>query len=273
MTVAVFGLGIIGGIWAHHYEQDGLLGASWNRSPKPDAPRWQPDLLQAAAGCDFLHLVVADPPAVEAIIGRLVPVLTPAQTVIQSSTIDPVSSARFCGLVQATGAAYVEAPFTGSKPAAQERSTVFYLGGEAQALERVEPTLARLSKRRYQLPQPAHAAALKLSMNLQIAAVTEALAEGLTFARRAGLDDDIFFDALQSNVVCSGLVALKGPKLRTADWSPQFSVKHLLKDVKLALATPGVGELPGTRLMQQRLQLLVDGGRSEEDFAALLELL
>ncbi len=273
MTVAVFGLGIIGSLWAQHYETERLLGASWNRTAKPAAPRWQPDPVAAAQCSDVLHLVVADPPAVQSLLERIVPVLRPTQLVVQSSTIDPQSAERFCGMVRATGARYVEAPFTGSKPAAESRTLVYYLGGRAEDLDLAEPYLAHLSRKRLRLPEPRQAAALKLSMNLQIAMVTQSIVEGLSFARHAGLADETFFAALESNVVCSGLVGLKKDKLLAGDWSPQFSTKHLLKDVRLALGTPGAGELPGTSLMERRLALLAERGWSEQDFSALLELL
>jgi 3-hydroxyisobutyrate dehydrogenase-like beta-hydroxyacid dehydrogenase len=273
MKVAIFGLGIIGSIWAHHYEADGLLAAAWNRSPKPELPRWCSDALTAAKQGDVLQLVVADPPAVDQVLAAITPALGPGIIVVQSSTIDPVSAERFCARVRATGAAYVEAPFTGSKPAAEARATIYFLGGEAAALELAEQILSRISAKRFRVGTPSQAAALKLSMNLQIATVAQALAEGLTFAREAGVADDVFFDVLNHNVACSGLVALKGPKLRAGDWSAQFSVKHLLKDLRLALGASTARGLPATALLTEQLQRATDAGWADEDFTALFKLI
>ncbi len=273
MKVSVFGLGIIGSIWARHYEADGLLAAAWNRSPKPELPRWQADALVAAQQGEVLHLVVADPPAVGQVLEAITPALGPGKLVVQSSTIDPASAERFCAFVRATGAAYVEAPFTGSKPAAEQRATIYFLGGEVETIERLEPILSRVSKERFRVGTPKQAAGLKLSMNLQIATVTQALAEGLTFARGNGIADDVFFEVLGHNVACSGLVSLKGPKLRAADWSPQFSVKHLLKDLRLALGASTTGGLPATALLANQLQRATDAGWADEDFTALFKLL
>jgi 3-hydroxyisobutyrate dehydrogenase-like beta-hydroxyacid dehydrogenase len=273
MKIAVFGLGIIGGIWAKHYAADGVLSATWNRSAKPGAPHWHPDALSAALAGEVLQIVVADPPAVEAVLNAIVPALGPDKLVVQSSTIDPDSSRRFAALVRATGAGYVEGPFTGSQPAAEARQTIFYLGGEPSLIERVEPLLARVSGRRFRIGSEPQAAALKLAMNLQIATVMQALAEGLVFARRAGIEDQTFFDVLKSNVACSGLVDLKGPKLRGADFAAQFSIKHLLKDLRLARATPGGAELPATALLTQVLQAAAARGWEDQDFSALFKLL
>jgi len=273
MNVSVFGLGIIGSIWAQHYAADGLLAAAWNRSAKPGLPCWQPDALAAAHAGDILQLVVADPPAVSQVLEAIAPALGPTKVVVQSSTIDPSSARQFSERVQATGAVYVEAPFTGSRPAAEQRSTIYYLGGKLESIDLVEAVLSRVSKTRFRVGGPAQAAALKLSMNLQIATITQALVEGLTFARSAGIEDDLFFEVLSSNVACSGLVAMKGPKLRAADFAPQFSVKHLLKDLKLTLGATPSGKLPATQLLAEQLQRVADAGWAEEDFSALLKLM
>ncbi len=273
MKVSVFGLGIIGGIWARHYEAAGQLAAAWNRSPKPDTPKWQADIVAAAEAGELLHIVVADPPAVLATIEAMAPALGPGKIVVQSSTIDPASSDRCRAAVESKGARYVEAPFTGSKPAAEERKTVFFLGGDAGALDTVEPVLATVSAIRFRIGTNAQASALKLAMNLQIAGLMEALCEGLTFARRAGITDDKFFEVLGANVANSGLVKLKEPKLRAADFAPQFSVKHMGKDVRLAVETAGAESLPQTALVRDRLRSAEARGWGDEDFSAILKLL
>ncbi|HLP06561.1 MAG TPA: NAD(P)-dependent oxidoreductase [Opitutaceae bacterium] len=273
MKVSVFGLGIIGAIWARHYESAGLLAAAWNRSPKPETPRWQPDIVAAARAGEVLQIVVADPPAVAGLLDAIAPALGPGKIVVQSSTIDPASSERFRQLVEARGAEYVEAPFTGSKPAAEARKTVFYLGGAESVVAQVEPVLANLSEFRFRIGTNAQASALKLAMNLQIAGLMEALCEGITFARRAGIADDKFFEVIGCNVANSGLVKLKEPKVRAGDFAPQFSVKHMCKDLRLAVETAGEGVLPQTTLVRDRLREAEKRGWADEDFSALLKLL
>src|SRR5690606_234988 len=114
-----------------------------------------------------------------------------------------------------------------------------YLGGEPAAMEAAEPVLERISDARLPIGSCSQAASLKLAMNLQIAVQAKVLCESLSFARKAGIGDDTFFDALRKNAAWSGLTALKEPKLREADFSPQFSVKHMLKDMRLLLGVEG----------------------------------
>lgn len=272
-SIGVVGLGIIGGIWAGHYEEAGRLAGAWNRSAKPDFPRWKTSPYEVAKAADLVQIVVADPPAVRDVLASLRPALGPGKVVIQSSTIDPASSDEFYRTVTATGARYLEAPFTGSKPAAEQRQNVFYLGGDRALASELEPVLALVSSTRFHIGDHRQAASLKLAMNLNIAAQMQALAEALVFSRRAGIADDLFFEALRKNVAYSGLVPLKEPKLRAGDFSPQFSVKHLLKDLRLASRSNGCEDFPLLDTVRQQLAVAEREGLGEEDFSALLKLL
>lgn len=267
--VAVLGLGLIGSIWARHLHEAGLLAASWNRTAQPEAPKAVTSARAAAEAADTLILVVADPFAVSQILDDIEPVLAPHHLVIQSSTIGPADAAAFHARVTATGAGYLEAPFTGSKPAAESRKTVFYLGGDAATIARAEPVLAAFSALRIVCGAPEQAATIKLAMNLQIAAMTEGLCEALTLSRNAGIDDDTFFAAMKNNASWSGLAALKEPKLRAGDFSPQFSVKHLLKDLRLL--RNNAGPLPALDLMIERLESADRAGRREDDYSVILK--
>jgi 3-hydroxyisobutyrate dehydrogenase len=272
-TIGVIGLGIIGGTWARHYEAAGVLRGAWNRTPQTGFPQWKDSPLEVAAAADVVQIVVSDPPAVRGLIERILPALDASRTLVQSSTIDPASSLEFQRRVTGRGARYLEAPFTGSKPAAEQRQTVFYLGGDPGLAAELEPLLGLVSQARLIIGTPAQAAALKLAMNLNIAAQMEGLVEALTLARRAGVTDDSFFQALSRNASYSGLVKLKEPKLRAGEFSPQFSVKHMLKDMRLASAMGPSGSLPTLDVLCSRLDAAAKAGHADEDFASLIKLL
>ena len=271
--VAVLGLGIIGSIWARHYQAEGILAAAWNRSPKTGLPFEQSSLEDCAKKASVLHICVYDADSVRGVIEQLLPHLNSGHTIIQSSTIDGVSAAEFAKMVDATGAGYLEAPFTGSKPAAEERKTIFFLGGERAVIETTEPTLAIISAKRFHLGTPNQACAVKLAMNLQIAGISQALCESISMSRAAGIDDDQFFEVMKANVSWSGVSALKEPKLRSEDFSPQFSVKNLHKDMRLARQQNGVSKRPLLDCVIDCLAKTEDAGHADEDFIALIRML
>ena len=273
MKIGVIGLGIIGGIYARNYAAAGVLSGTWNRTPQPSSPQWRETPEAVAAAADVVQIVVSDPPAVEALLQRIAPVLGAGKIVVQSSTIDPASSTTFAAFVAARGARYLEAPFTGSKPAAEAKKTVFYLGGDAALIAEVEPLLALISEHRLVIGTTEQAAALKLAMNLNIAVQFQGLCEALTMARRAGISDAVFFSVFATNMGCSPLAKLKEPKLRSGDFSPQFSVKHMLKDMRLASGISGCEDFPGLATLCDRLVEAEASGYGDEDYIALIKLL
>jgi 3-hydroxyisobutyrate dehydrogenase-like beta-hydroxyacid dehydrogenase len=272
-TIGVIGLGIIGGVWAKNYDAAGVLVGTWNRTAQPDFPKWKREAREVAEAAEVVQIVVADPPAVQSVIDAILPALGPGKIVVQSSTIDAESSDGFLKQVTAKGARYLEAPFTGSKPAAEAKKTVFFLGGDAALVAELEPLLALVSEARFHIGTHQQATAIKLAMNLNIAVQMQGLSEALTFARKAGVSDETFFTVIKKNVSNSGLVALKEPKLRADDFSPQFSVKHMLKDMRLASRTTGCEEMPMLDTIRGCLHATAQAGYADEDFSALIRLL
>lgn len=271
--VGVIGLGIIGSVWAANYETDGLLAATWNRSPKAQVPRGVENAAAVARNSSVVHVVVSDPPAVEGVLDAIEPELGPTHLVLQSTTIDPKSAARFAARVEARGASYVEAPFMGSRPAAEQRKTVFLLSGAEAAVARADRVLGHLSSFRRVVGTKSEAAALKLAFNVHVAITMQGICEGLNLAREAGLRDDDFFGVLQATALWSGFHGMKAPKLGSGEFSPQFSVKHMLKDVRLAAELGAAGALPLGTAVREQLRKAADAGFSEEDMSALIKVL
>lgn len=270
-SVALLGLGIIGSRWARNLFDDGIPLRTWNRTPK-DFPGFTQDPAEAVRSAEFIIMVLADPDSVAQTLDRIKPALDPGQVVIQSTTISPEWSRRFAERVEKTGARFLEAPFTGSRPAAEERKTVFYLGGDAELVERARPLLSRIGSKLVHIGPLGSASALKLAMNVNIAMVMGGLSESLRFARASGVPDDVFFDALRVNSSRSGVSDLKEPKLKAGDYAPQFSLKHMDKDLRLALETAGTVNLPQLRALKALYDSGMANGWGDEDFSVLVRI-
>jgi 3-hydroxyisobutyrate dehydrogenase-like beta-hydroxyacid dehydrogenase len=270
--ITILGLGIIGSSWAKNLHDDGLTVRAWNRTPK-SVDYFEDDLASAVHDAEMIIIVVADPPAVESILQVIVPQLKPGQLVAQSSTISAEWTLKFARQVTATGAFFLEAPFTGSKLAAEARKTVYYLGGETEVVDQARPVLQRLASSILHVGPTGSASSLKLAMNLNIALSCEALSESLALARSAGIPDEKFFDALHLNVARSGFSDLKESKFRAGDYSPQFSLKHMDKDMRLVLETAGPLDLPCVRRLKEVYQEAMDRGLGDDDFIGVIRLL
>jgi 3-hydroxyisobutyrate dehydrogenase-like beta-hydroxyacid dehydrogenase len=274
MKIAVLGLGIIGSAWAKNLIADGHDVRCWNRTPK-EFPNFTPLIQEAVAGAEAIFILVSDPPAVQSLLEQILPKLQPDQLVIQSSTISAEWTLKFAEMVRRTGALFLEAPFTGSKLAAEKRQTVYYLGGDSSVVERARPILKPIAGVIQHIGPLGTASTLKLAMNLNIAGIGQTLCESLTLCRTAGISDDTYFEALSHNVARSGVSDLKEAKLRQRDYSPQFSLKHMGKDLRLALETAASFSLTleQTAHLKQTYDLGIEAGWKEEDFIGLVRFL
>ena len=274
MNVSVLGLGIVGSAWAKNLISDGHRVRCWNRTPR-DFPDFTPSIQDAVNGAEVIFIIVYDPPAVQSILNQILSKLGPRQLVIQSSTISAKWTRLFAREVQKTGAWFLEAPFTGSKIAAEQRQTIYYLGGAPEIVEKARPILKPLSSAIVHIGPLGSAYTLKLAMNLNIAGIAQTLCESLVLCRRAGIPDDIYFSALAPNVAHSGVSDLKGPKLRQHDYSAQFSLKNMAKDLRLALETAADLSLPleQTGHLKDIYDRGIADGWSADDFIGLMQLL
>jgi len=274
MNISVLGLGIIGSAWAKNLIADGHAMRCWNRTPK-DFPNFYASIQEAVDQADVIFIIVADPPAVQSVLNQIQPKLGSAQLVIQSSTISAHWTRHFAEQVRKMGAGFLEAPFTGSKGAAEQRQTVFYLGGTPEIVERARPILAPISSAILHIGPLGSASSLKLAMNVNIAGVAQTLCESLILCRRAGIPDDIYFNALARNVAHSGVADLKKLKLFQHDYSPQFSLKHMAKDIRLALETAAEFSLPldQTGHLKNIYDQGMAAGWADDDFIGLMRLL
>ncbi len=274
MRIAVLGLGIIGSIWARHLHTDGHQVLAWNRTPKPDQPGWIADAVEAVVGAELVLVVVADGPAVLELLRRIGPRLAPGAIIAQHSTIGVDETAEAERLAIAAGARFLDMPFTGSKPAAEQRQNVFFVGGDPAVHAGIRAVYDRLGKAQIPAGPVGRGMAMKLSFNLLIAGLNQTMCEAQELARRAGIAPEAWFAALDVNVAKSGLADLKRPKWLAADWSPQFSVKHLAKDVRLArrLAAANGLDLPQAATTDATLTRAETGGLADADFSALLSL-
>jgi 3-hydroxyisobutyrate dehydrogenase-like beta-hydroxyacid dehydrogenase len=274
MNIAVLGLGIIGSAWAKNLIADGHAVRCWNRTPG-DFPNFHPSIQDAVDKAEVIFLVVADPPAVQSVLDQIISTLGAGQVVIQSSTISARWTLRFAKQVQETGALFLEAPFTGSKIAARERQTVYYLGGDIELVERMRPILEPISSALLHVGPLGTASSLKLAMNMNIAGIGQILCESLALCRSSGISDDVYFEALSRNAAHSGLSDLKQPKLRQHDYSPEFALKHMDKDLRLALETAADLSLPieQTRALKNVYEKGMAAGWNDDDFIGLVRLL
>jgi 3-hydroxyisobutyrate dehydrogenase-like beta-hydroxyacid dehydrogenase len=272
-------LGIMGLPMAVNLVKAGHDVTVWNRTPKTvDGVRVAATPAEAAQGAEVVWLCVSDTKAVESILfgqNGVQNALVEGMIIVDSSTIAPAATRQFAERVQARGARYVDAPVTGSKIAAQSASLIFMVGADDESLARLDPLFKAMGKQVFHMGETSKGQATKLAMNLQIALIYEGFAEALTLAAKLGVDIDRMMPLVQASMVRSGVVDYKAPFIMKRDFSPNFPLRLMLKDIHLALdaAKDSRVRLPGLEAVNDIYEMAAEDGHQDLDYAATLTLL
>ena len=280
MRVAFLGLGIMGRSMAANLAKAGHEVAVWNRSAgtEVEGARTAATPAEAAQGAEVVWLCVSDTKAVDSVLfgeGGVEATLAQGMIIADSSTISPSATTRFAERVKARGVDYVDAPMTGSKIAAAGGSLIFMVGGDEGVLARLKPLFDAMGKQVFHMGETGKGQATKLVMNLQIALIYEGFAEALTLATKLGVELDRLLPLVLASMVKSGVVEYKAPFIMKRDFSPNFPLRLMLKDIRLALAAAKENRvrLPGLEAVEEVYDVAAEEGQSDLDYAATLMLL
>jgi 3-hydroxyisobutyrate dehydrogenase-like beta-hydroxyacid dehydrogenase len=189
-------------------------------------------------------------------------------TIADSSTISPSVTRRFAASVKARGVAWVDAPMTGSKIAAEAGSLIFMAGGDEAVLARLQPLFQAMGKQVFHMGETTKGQATKLVMNLQIALIYEGFAEALTLAAKLGVDVEKLLPLVQASMVRSGVVEYKAPFILKRDFSPNFPLRLALDAAKESRV-----RLPGLEAVEEVYDVAAEEGQGDMDYASTLTLL
>jgi len=280
MKVAFLGLGIMGRPMAANLAKAGHEVTVWNRTPgkEVDLARSAASPAEAARGAEVVWMCVSDTQAVESVLfgpGSVEESLTDGMVIVDSSTIAPSATVRFAARAKMRGVDYVDAPVTGSKIGAEGGTLIFIVGGDEAVLEKLKPLFAAMGKKIFRMGETGKGHAAKLVMNLQIALIYEGFAEAVTLAAKLGVDIATLMPLVNASMVRSGVVEYKAPFVMKRDFSPNFPLRLMLKDLRLALdaAKEVRVKLPGLETVEEIYDMAAEEGQADLDYAATLTLL
>jgi len=270
-NIGVIGLGIIGRGIAANLRRKGFPVFVWNRSPR-SVPNFVGSPGELAEVCNCIQIFVSDDDALLQIAEQLSGKLTPSHLVLADSTVAPDSMRAAAEIVERRKARFVEAPFTGSKAAAEKGELVYYVCGDDAALREARPILKASSKEIIEIgPTIGHASAIKIATNMITAASVQATAEALALVQALGLPLEKFVDAMRSNASYSTTLAMKLPKILNRDFEPHFSAKHMLKDMQIAnqIGLSNYLDLGVTAAARDQLLEQMHWGHGDDDYSVV----
>jgi 3-hydroxyisobutyrate dehydrogenase-like beta-hydroxyacid dehydrogenase len=279
------GLGIMGGPMARQLVTAGHSVAVWSHNRKKakeladsagglfcDSPA------EVAENCECAFLCVGDTAmSREVIFGvrGLVKGAGKAFVIADCSTISPIESARMAEELEGLGMEFLDAPCTGSKAGAEGGTLTFMIGGKKEVFEHTKPFFEAMGKVFYYCGKSGMGLRAKLTQNLILGNLLQAFNEGLVLSTKAGVDPDLMLDILNNSAARSGLVSAKAPMVFKRDFSTNFSVKWLEKDIGLALDLGSEIGVPLllTGLTQQLFQTAIAKGYGDDDICGSIRVL
>lgn len=283
MTIALLGAGLLGRAIAERLQSVGHTVTVYNRTTTKALPLQacgitvvtRPD--QAMIQADCVVLMLADAAAIRAVL------LTPAslaalrgKTVIQMGTINQEESLALQVEIERVGGSYCEAPVLGSLAEAQTGTFIVMVGGNERQFIQWGPLFRSLSREPRLVGPVGKAASLKLALNQLIAAEISAFALSLGLVQRTGIAVDTFMAVLRESALFAPAFEKKLPRLLTRDYQhPNFSARHLLKDVELFLKEASGYELTTSSLegIKPVLQRTIAQGLGDSDYSAIFEVI
>ena len=283
-NVAFIGTGLMGKPMAMNILKKGFPLVVYNRTQQKtdelvkagaraaNTPR------EAAESADVIITMVSDIEAVESTLseeGGILPALKDGKIYIDMSTITPDASREFAKRVETTGAKMLDAPVAGSTNVAEKGELTIMVGGDPRVLDGVRDILQAMGKFIFHVGDNGAACAIKLVVNHFVAGMTALLAEGIQLSEKLGIDPSSFSNVINSSVVKSPMYDIKTPKMMSRDYTPQFPVRLLVKDLNYITQTvEKVGAvMPVHSLVRNLFSLANSYGYGEQDYSVIYEIL
>ncbi len=285
-TLALLGTGILGKAMGERLLAQGFSLRAWNRTrSKAQAleSRGARVFATPAEACREARgalVVVADPPALEEVLfgpQGAAQGLQPGSLLLQVSTVSPRANREASKRLAEKGIDFLETPVLGSRNEARTGTLLVMAGGEGKAMKEAGPILGALAKKIVYTGPAGSASVVKLALNQMIACFMGGLGQALVLAETAGIPRETLVEVLQVSALWAPMLEKKlASTLATGKFQdPNFPLRHLLKDLRLAeeLAEELEKNLPLASAARGLLEEAVKNGLGDLDYSALyLEL-
>jgi 3-hydroxyisobutyrate dehydrogenase len=279
-TVAVIGIGRMGWHMAAHLAKAGHDVTVCDAVPGL-ADQWvaehggasAADPATAAAGRDLVVTSLPADPQLRAVAAAIVPVLARGAVWVDHSTTSAQASREVAVEVAAAGAQFLDAPVSGGVDGARNGTLTVMVGGDEAAFATAEPVVASYGARIVLMGPSGAGQITKMTNQICVVGLCQALAEGLDFAETAGLDVSRVIHVMLQGSSASWQMANRAERMLAGEYDYGFSTTLMRKDVGLVLdeAEAMNVPLPVTSLVGQMLAEVTAMGGAQWDWCSLME--
>jgi 3-hydroxyisobutyrate dehydrogenase-like beta-hydroxyacid dehydrogenase len=280
------GLGIMGGPMARHLVQAGHTVAVWshsqNKARELAGATFCATPAEVAQNSECAFLCVGNTAMSREVIMGEKGLVKGANSgakkgfvIADCSTVSPLESSRIAAELEPQGIEFLDAPCTGSKAGAEGGTLTFMIGGKQEVFDHTKPFFEAMGKSLYYCGKSGMGLRAKLTQNLILGNLLQAFNEGLVLSTKAGVAPELMLDILNNSAARSGLISAKAPMVFKRDFSTNFSVKWLEKDIGLALDLGSEIGVPLllTGLTQQLFETAIAKGYGEDDICGSIRVL
>jgi 3-hydroxyisobutyrate dehydrogenase len=282
--IGFVGTGVMGSLMAGRLLEAGYSIRVHNRSPERAASllgagaQWASSPGDAAIGADVVITIVGTPDDVREIYlghGGILEAAPSGAVAIDMTTSEPTLAREIALMASGRGIAALDAPVSGGDIGAREGTLSIMVGGEADALARVEPVLRILGTTIIHQGAAGSGQHTKMANQIAVASTTVAVMEALAYARAAGLDPERVQASIGSGAAGSWAMTRLFPKAAAGDFAPGFAVRHFRKDLAIAAREAGQMhlELGGMELAVNLLDRLAAAGGADQGTQALIRVI
>jgi len=280
--IGFIGLGIMGSRMAANLLKNDYHLTIHNRTKSKAEPliesgaKWAESAAETAKEADILITMLSEPEAVSAMaFGEkgFLSVLKEGSLWIDSSTVNPYYTGEMTQMASEKNIRFIDAPVAGSKAPAEKGELLFLVGGADQNVKEAAPLFDVMGKKYIHIGENGKGTSLKMVFNLLLGQAMHSFGEALKLGESLHLEEKMLFDILLESPVVAPFVKLKRHKMENKEFSPEFPLRWMHKDLMLASETAyeqGI-KLKVNDMVREAYRNAIDNGRGDEDFSAIYD--
>jgi 3-hydroxyisobutyrate dehydrogenase len=242
MRTAFIGLGVMGYPMAGHLARAGHDVAVFNRSAAK-TQRWAGEhkgraaatIADAVSGAELVALCVGNDDDVRSVVGEALPALASGSIIVDHTTASAKVARAMADSAAGRGVAFLDAPVSGGQAGAENGQLAIMVGGDSAAVERARPVIGAYAKAVQHMGGPGSGQLTKMANQICIAGVVQGLAEAMHFAKRAGLDTGLVYEAISKGAAQSWQMDNRWKTMAEGKFDFGFAVDWMRKDLGLVL--------------------------------------
>lgn len=279
--IGIIGTGMLGEAVAQHLMDSGYSISAYNRTRSKTAKlgaggaRICDTPEQVAQDSDLVITIIRDAAAVRQVAfgdDGITAGYHDGLVVADMSTINPIESRQISQKLYDRQIRMLDIPVMGGPNVAISGDLVMMASGDRQSFDRFRQVLDCIAGKVLYMGKAGTAHSVKLAMNLQIAMLALALSEGITLVRGAGIDPEVFLNALNSTHFKTGMSQNKALKMIKDEFDPTFTLENLEKDLHTINQTSGAlgMSLPMAKGAQEVYDAAIKSGFGGLDYTGIL---